>query len=331
MFDTICSRDAISWLPDEVLGKILSLIPTKQAVSTSLLAKKWRTIFRLVDHLELDDSFSLQAVKDQTPGLRKHVRFVFTEDFKIFVDRTLALQCDYPIKNFSLKCHVSKYDERQKACVGRWISNVVGRGVFELDLRMKDPGIHFLPPHLVASKTLVKLTLGTQLCLGQLPSYVSLPSLKSLFIDTIVFYDIEDLCCVLLAGCPVLEELSVHHHDFIATPHTISSPTLKRLSVDYHCPDDVDSASHMSFDPPKLVYLEYSHCALGEYWQINLESLVEAKLDLGLERKVLRMDVTDLIIGIRNVQTLHLSPDSVHVSIPIFFLSFVLETLDIHS
>jgi hypothetical protein len=313
MFDTICSRDAISWLPDEVLGKILSLIPTKQAVSTSLLAKKWRTIFRLVDHLELDDSFSLQAVKDQTPGLRKHVRFVFTEDFKIFVDRTLALQCDYPIKNFSLKCHVSKYDERQKACVGRWISNVVGRGVFELDLRMKDPGIHFLPPHLVASKTLVKLTLGTQLCLGQLPSYVSLPSLKSLFIDTIVFYDIEDLCCVLLAGCPVLEELSVHHHDFIATPHTISSPTLKRLSVDYHCPDDVDSASHMSFDLPKLVYLEYSHCALGEYWQINLESLVEAKLDLGLERKVLRMDVTDLIIGIRNVQSLHLSPDSVHV------------------
>ncbi|CAD5326314.1 unnamed protein product [Arabidopsis thaliana] len=153
---------------------------------------------------------------------------------------------------------------------------------------------------------------GTQLCLGQLPSYVSLPSLKSLFIDTIVFYDIEDLCCVLLAGCPVLEELSVHHHDFIATPHTISSPTLKRLSVDYHCPDDVDSASHMSFDLPKLVYLEYSHCALGEYWQINLESLVEAKLDLGLERKVLRMDVTDLIIGIRNVQSLHLSPDSVH-------------------
>ncbi|CAA0387563.1 unnamed protein product [Arabidopsis thaliana] len=287
MFDTICSRDAISWLPDEVLGKILSLIPTKQAVSTSLLAKKWRTIFRLVDHLELDDSFSLQAVKDQTPGLRKHVRFVFTEDFKIFVDRTLALQCDYPIKNFSLKCHVSKYDERQKACVGRWISNVVGRGVFELDLRMKDPGIHFLPPHLVASKTLVKLTLGTQLCLGQLPSYVSLPSLKSLFIDTIVFYDIEDLCCVLLAGCPVLEELSVHHHDFIATPHTISSPTLKRLSVDYHCPDDVDSASHMSFDLPKLVYLEYSHCALGEYWK--------------------------LIWRIRNVQTLHLSPDSVHV------------------
>ncbi|CAL9213216.1 unnamed protein product [Arabidopsis halleri] len=69
----------------------------------------------------------------------------------------------------------------------------------------------------------------------------------------------------------------------------------------------------MSFDLPKLVYLEYSHCALGEYWQINLESLVEAKLDLCLEKRVKRLDVTDLIKGIRNVQTLHLSPDSVHV------------------
>ncbi|CAE6076843.1 unnamed protein product [Arabidopsis arenosa] len=157
------------------------------------------------------------------------------------------------------------------------------RGVFELDLRIKDEGIHFLPPQLYASKTLVNLTLGTKLYLGNLPSYVSLPSLKSLFIDT-VFFDYEDLCCVLLAGCPVLEELSVHHHDFPATPHTISSPTVKRLSVDYHSPDDVDSASHMSFDLPKLVYLE-----------------------------VKRLDVTDLIKGIRNVQTLHLSPDSVHV------------------
>ncbi|CAL9245270.1 unnamed protein product [Arabidopsis halleri] len=309
-FDTICSKDAISWLPDEVLGKILSLISTKQAVSTSVLSKKWRTIFRLVDNLEFDDSFSLQAEQDLT--FRKHVRYVFTEDFKNLVDRTLALQCDYPIKKFSIKCHVSKYDERQKACVGSWISNVVGRGVSELDLRIKDEGIHFLPPQLYASKTLVNLTLGTKLYLGNLPSYVSLPSLKFLFIDT-VFFDYEDLCCVLLAGCPVLEELSVHHHDFSATPHTISSPTVKRLSVDYHSPDDVDSASHMSFDLPKLVYLEYSHCALGEYWQINLESLVEAKLDLCLEKRVKRLDVTDLIKGIRNVQTLHLSPDSVHV------------------
>ncbi|XP_023638843.1 F-box/LRR-repeat protein At3g60040 isoform X1 [Capsella rubella] len=305
-FKTSCSRDAISWLPDEVLGKILSLLPTKQAASTSLLSRNWRDVFRLVDCLDFDDSLSHAARED------KQVRYVFSESFEGFVDRTLALQYDYPIKILSLKCHVGADDERQKACVARWISNVVWRGVFELYLSIKDQGVHFLPPLLFASKTLVKLTIGTQLYLGKLPSYVSLPSRKFLFIDS-VFFEYGDLCCVLLAGCPLLEELSVHHINFFATPHTISSTTVKKLSVHYDSPDDVDSLCHMSFDLPKLVYLEYSHCALGEYPQVNLPSLVEAKLDLWLERRVNRLDVTDLIIGIRNVQTLHLSPGSADV------------------
>ncbi|XP_010474737.1 PREDICTED: F-box/LRR-repeat protein At1g06630-like [Camelina sativa] len=295
-----CSGDAISWLPDEVLGKILSLLPTKQAVSTSVLSKRWNYMYGLADSLDFDDSVSLHAEE----GGDEQTSYVFSDSFKKIVDRTLALQCDYSIKKFSLACHVD--DEGQKACVGRWISNVVGRGLVELDLRIKDRGIHFLPPQLFASKTLVKLTLGTKLYLGKLPSYVSLPSLKFLFIDT-VFFEYEDLCFVLLAGCPVLEELSVHHRDQ-AIPHTISSPTVKRLSVDY----DWHSQNELSFDLPNLEYLDYSDFALHEYPQVNLGSLVEAKLDLysGHEE---RADVTELLMGIRNVEILHLSPVTVDV------------------
>lgn len=130
-------------------------------------------------------------------------------------------------------------------------------------------------------------------------------------------------CCVLLAGCSVLEELSAHHINFCATPHTISSQTVTRLSVNYDCPFDVGSFSFMSFDMPKLVYLEYSHSALGEYTQVNMESLVEAKLDLYPPVTVERPDVSDLIMGIKNVEILHLSRDSVDVSSLPFFLSFV--------
>ncbi|XP_010512300.1 PREDICTED: F-box/LRR-repeat protein At3g60040-like [Camelina sativa] len=327
-FDNPFRRDAISWLPDEVLGKILSFLPTKQAVSTSLLSTRWRYIFRLVDNLEFDDSFSLLAQEAQQPrnanreafekflraqGVDEQTSYVFTEGFKNMVDRTLALQCDYPIKKFSIKCHVGKDDDdSRKACVGRWISNVVGRGVSELDLRIKDGTEHFLPPLLFASKTLVKLTIGTQLYLGKLPSYVSLPSLKVLFIDS-VFFEYEDLCCVFLAGCPVLEELLVHHKDFTGMPETISSPTVKRLSVYYDSPIDVYDDTSMSFDLPNLVYLEYSDCALAEYMQVNLDSLVEAKLDLYEAGNVKRRDVTNLVTGIRNVEILHLSPASVDV------------------
>ncbi|CAH8337294.1 unnamed protein product [Eruca vesicaria subsp. sativa] len=298
-----CSRDSISSLPDEILSKILSLITsTKQAASTSILSKRWRYLFTftLVDNLDLDDSDS-QSVHD-----------VFPESFKNFVDRTL-LQTLNPINKLSLQCHVGKEDDLQKACVSRWITNAVNLSASELDLRIKDKGIHYLPPSLFASVSLVKLTIGTKLYLGTIPPNVSLPSLKTLFIDT-VFFEYGDLCDVLLAGCPVLEELTVHHHDFSATPHTIASQTVKRLSVHYDSPFDVECCSFMSFDLPNLLFLEYSHCALSEYIQVNLESLVDAKLDLYPEKKAgERPDVTNLIRGMRHVHTLHLSPVSVDV------------------
>ncbi|KAL0663153.1 hypothetical protein Bca4012_099990 [Brassica carinata] len=303
-----CWRDSISCLPDEVLSNILSLLPTtKQAASTCILSKRWRYLFTLVNNLYIDDS-----EKDDSETTTTTTTYLFPESFKSFVDATLSQT--HPINKLSLRCHVGKdEDDPQKACVSGWITNVANRGARELDLRIKDKGIHYLPPRLFASETLVKLTIGTRLYLGTIPPNVSLPSLKTLFIDT-VFFEYGDLCCVLLAACPVLEELTVHHHNFSATPHTIASRTVKRLSVHYDSPIDVDNCSFMSFDLPKLVYLEYSHCALREYRQVVLESLVEAKLDLYPDRNAgERPDVTDLIMGMRNVDILHLSPVSVDV------------------
>ncbi|KAH0912427.1 hypothetical protein HID58_035748 [Brassica napus] len=152
-------RDAISWLPDEVLGKILSLLPTKLAASTSVLAKEW-----------------------------KH--------------------------------------------------------------------------------TLVKLRLGTQIYLDKLEPDAYLPALKSLVIDSIVFEG-DDLCDVLLRGCPVLEEL-------------------------YSC-------------------LNYRDYALEEYTDVNLASLVEARLDILFSIRIKDPDLSGLIIGISNVEILHLSPASADV------------------
>jgi len=293
-------RDAINWLPDEILGKILSLLATKQAVSTSVLSKKWRTLFKLVDTLEFDDSVSGMGEQEAS--------YVFPESFKDLVDRTVALQCDYPIRKLSLKCHVGRDDEQRKACVGRWISNVVGRGVSEVVLRINDRGLHFLSPQLLTCKTLVKLTLGTRLFLGKLPSYVSLPSLKFLFIHSVFFDDFGELSNVLLAGCPVVEALYLNQNGE-SMPYTISSPTLKRLSVHY----EYHFESVISFDLPNLEYLDYSDYALYGYPQVNLESLVEAYLNLDKAEHVESPDVTKLIMGIRNVEILSLSPDSVGV------------------
>ncbi|XP_023638528.1 F-box/LRR-repeat protein At3g60040 [Capsella rubella] len=319
------SKDAISWLPQEVLGDILSLVPTKLAASTSLLSKKWRNVFALVHNLDFDDSVFLQ------PEEGKEKRHVIRECFRSFVDRTLALQCASPIKKFSLKYHYD-YDSELTHVV-RWVCNALDRGVLELavsikpryepyvrsetghwkpPLNAKTHGEVFLPPALFTSKTLVKLTLGTRVSFGKLPPDLSLPALKSLFIDSI-FFEYEDLCYVLLPGCPVLEELFVCHKQYMGIPYCISSRTIEKLSVQYNSDYDLDCMIGMSFDAPRLVFLDYSDYAVSEYPQVNLKSLVEARLDLRYSKKIRRPDISGLFIGISNIETLHLSANSVDV------------------
>ncbi|VVB06300.1 unnamed protein product [Arabis nemorensis] len=172
--------------------------------------------------------------------------------------------------------------------VNPWIYNAVERGVSELKLSIKtrynrcppselgvvigpkDTGEIFLGFELVMCKTLVKLTLGTQITLGNIPPDMCLLALKSLFIDSI-FFTGEYLYKVLLPGCPVLEELSVHHEDFEGMPWCIASKTIKKLSVYYDVESEVDFMAHgMSFDASNLVSLDYYDYALYKYPQVNL-------------------------------------------------------------
>ena len=299
------SRDAISFLPEEILSDILSLLPIKQAVSTSVLSKNWRNIFRLVDYLDFDYSVSVHPEKGEPKR---------GERFKEYLDRT---QRDSPIIKFSLERHVG--DHNEMAYVSSWVSDAVEHGVLEVDVSVKPRlGMLFMPCELFTSKTLVKLTLGTQVqC--DIPSYVLLPSLKILIIETI-FFASKDLSDVLVAGCPVLEELFVRHEEMDSHPYYISSRTIKKLSVQYRgC--DVYYESGLSFDAPSLVSFDYSDHALYEYTPVNFGSLVEARVDIRYNRKVVKPDISGLMIGISNIETLHLSPASADVRF--FQLSFL--------
>ncbi|KAH0865385.1 hypothetical protein HID58_082596 [Brassica napus] len=308
------SRDLISCLPREVLGEILSLLPTKLAASTSLLSKKWRYLFALVHSLDFDDTVLLQPPPEEG-------REELKESFRNFVDRRLALQCGCGsrIKKFSLTYLVTNssdvVDER------RWISSVVERGVLEVDVTLRPRwlgpvhtdevhGNCFLPYHLFRSKTLVKLRLGTDTNVGKLPPDVFLPALKSLFLDTIMFDD-QDLSDVLLPGCPMLEELTVVHKTDFYPNYRISSQTIKKLTVFYCYDFGIDDGSRISFDAPSVVSLNYTDYALYEYPLVNLGSLVKAKLDISYSKtNIKRPDLSGLLVGISDVETLHLSPDS---------------------
>lgn len=116
--------DLFGKIPDPVISHILYFLPTKEAASASVLAKRWRNLFAFVPNLDLDDSVFLRP-----------------EEGIDFVYRVLALQCNAPIKKFSLKVKTGFHPFR----VDRWICNVLKRCVSHLELFMEFGEDYSLP------------------------------------------------------------------------------------------------------------------------------------------------------------------------------------------
>ncbi|KAL0700812.1 hypothetical protein Bca4012_056934 [Brassica carinata] len=99
------SVDAISSLPDDVLTHILSFLPTKRAVFTSIRSKRWRNLFTMMSHLRFDDTDYLYP--KVTKQRKDHAR----QTFRALVDTTMSLQQQEEVgnsnkwlKKFSLIC-----------------------------------------------------------------------------------------------------------------------------------------------------------------------------------------------------------------------------------
>jgi len=298
-------------LPDELLVQILSFLPTKEATSTSLLSKRWRTLFTLSPNLDFDNSLLLQSKK------RKWNMRNIQKSFVGFVDSTLALQGGKGIKSFSLKFKETLGDVNGEVDVNRWICNALEHGVSELHLRIDYTKRCHLPSEIFTSTKLVKLSLVTQSCFPVVPNCISLPSLKVLFLDSIWFEVPQFL--IFLTACPALEDLTIYQKPHsVGMPYHISSKTIKRLSVTYTCGYFVDYGLKL-FNTPSVVDLYYSDYVRHKYPHMNLDSLPKATLDIHfLDDNA--ANVTELLSGIRNVKTLHLTSSTVKVSFSVWSL-----------
>ncbi|XP_023638963.1 F-box/LRR-repeat protein At4g14103 [Capsella rubella] len=348
---------AISYFPDDLLCHILSFLPTRAAASTSLLSKRWRRLFTLIPtSLDLDDSVFLP--RDRPKECRR-------TSFMDFVNRLLALQSDshIPTTKFSLRCHKG-VDEN---LVEDWIHKALIRGATDLSLVLLFPSCGYTLPSCIFfySQNLVKLKLGAGI-LGLVDSFKThrpdfiFTKLKTLHLDSIDLGPFDPGFALLLSKCPVLEELIINNANWYQwDPTSVSTPSLKRLTFDCahnlsklkegklaqayeYPPADISltfyygtwAPSTVSFDTPNLLYLDYSDFVANNYKLVKLDSLVEARLDLGLNGThvyardhlgyQIERDATNLIMGIHNVQTLHISSDTLEVisdfckTVPVF-------------
>ncbi|EOA12690.1 hypothetical protein CARUB_v10027926mg [Capsella rubella] len=199
----------INELPDDLLLKILSLIPTKEVVATSLLSKRWESLWTNVRRLEYDQEYHY----DKRTG------------FSRFVDKSLLSYQSPILESLKFKFK-SRYGYGD---IGLWMRTAVNRHIRELTLECGDVLIK-LPLRLFTCKTLMVLKLNGWIDLN-IPLTASLPSLKTLHLVLLRKSNYESFSR-LLSKCPVLTDLMVEQRKSNAMSMlNIAVPSLQRLSI----------------------------------------------------------------------------------------------------
>ncbi|KAF5757159.1 putative F-box domain, FBD domain, leucine-rich repeat domain superfamily [Helianthus annuus] len=293
--------DRLSGLPEEIHSHILSLMPTKYAVRTSILSKRWRYSWMFVTNLDFDD--------------------IHIDPIHI-VDRALE---SYQMSKVELfRVHFSKI-RAPESKVSSWIDWAVRLNVRELDIHV----IRLeLPLSLLTCKTLTKLSIGLSgrryNVLGP-QSPVNLPCLKTL--DIVLWKTPFLIAFNLIHGCPVIEDLSLEVKDCGDEKlFKYNIPTLKRLKLTYaYVINDVKNT--VVLNVPNLEYLFVGGVLYSSFVMEDLSSLIEASVSI---RETTDCSLlVDLLKGISGVQSLSLQYFPHRQRLPVFSNTKHLELKDL--
>ncbi|KAL3634815.1 hypothetical protein CASFOL_021869 [Castilleja foliolosa] len=202
------TTDILSQLPQQILHNILSLLPQKDAVRTSVLSKSWRYLWHgrfIVELCDIDYCFD-----------RK-------KEFWSFVDKTLQRYLD---QNLSLQKFI--VDIRSVVdfeLLQKWIHMAItNMRVKSLNLIFSSNSIHFpLPLVVFQSESLVELCLQRR-NLNTLKSTdnVMLKNLRTLRLHYV--YITDEIFDKIISGCPLIEKLDLSWCTF-----------LKSIKLPKHC------------------------------------------------------------------------------------------------
>ncbi|XP_058745260.1 F-box/FBD/LRR-repeat protein At1g78750-like [Vicia villosa] len=236
--------DRMSSLSDTLLIRILSFLPSKTSVQTSILSPRWRNLWKHLSVLNLSDEDFIQFNSEPFKNFR---RFFYFVNSIIFVLKLSQVQ------NVRLSCTKSfTGDTMCRASFNAWMISVIGPSIKELDLTLftLDGYCCRLPVNLSVCTNLVSLSLKGALCfeLSDAKSS-SLPSLKKLRLDisppinepslSVFYRSISPMTVASLNdffhACPCLETLdlyfSLEDYDRICVPALCLPFSLKRLKI----------------------------------------------------------------------------------------------------
>ncbi|KAM3749359.1 hypothetical protein ACB098_05G178500 [Castanea mollissima] len=287
-------------LPEEILRYIISLLPTNDAVRTSILCKRWEYLWTSIPNL----GFKIGSKAKRTL-------------FMNFVERVLLLHDSSDIKQFTLDCDV--LHDGNASRIKAWISSAIRHNVQELvfNLNISEKKIS-LPRCLFTCVTLTKLRFNFDIpCVLKLPPTIYFTNLKLLTVRNVTFSD-DYSTQKLFSGLPVLEEMFLEACIWVnLTAVSISSPKLHCLCIidDKQNSDDEDGCQVMIFGPGLKRFTYYGPLC-NDYCLNNscsLERVVIDVCDPGKTAREVAYRMYRLLSGLSTVKKLKLSSGAVEV------------------
>ncbi|XP_061371736.1 F-box protein At1g60400-like isoform X2 [Gastrolobium bilobum] len=254
------NEDRLSDLPDCVLIHLMSFVPTKDAVRTCVLSRRWKNLWKRLPTLILHSShFGLKAL------------------FNKFVPKVLSFRDDsVPVHHFDFYANWRVPPQLVKSFLSYVLSHNVQRLKLAVNCNI------YLPPGLFFCQTLTSLDLSVFNRFNSFPTSLNLPALTSLRLYNFVFGDSELL--EPFSSCTKLMTLVIHNCDVMDTQTLcISNATLVNLTVH----DSTHQAYSLVLSTPNLCSFVFSGVPAQQIsgslhsWSLSVLSLVkEVNIDV---------------------------------------------------
>ncbi|XP_017221239.1 F-box/LRR-repeat protein At4g14103 isoform X2 [Daucus carota subsp. sativus] len=298
--------DIISTLPDDLLCCIISLLPSKDAIGTSILSKRWKNLMDFVPVLNL-------TCRIPTPGFINTLDKLFSSTSSSSNLQKLRLQISgchwYIVLN-----HVNS-----------WIRSAINRNVAELDVCLPDDVFNTVENdeefalRVVPSDSLQTLKVRGGLGLRMPYTIGSFKNLKTFWLW--IYDPDKELLAKLFCSLPQLETLFIDaYFSKIVKGDTnmcinIIAPALKWLNLSIDQEDYYDVDLKVLIDTPMLEDIILEDGYLAAYLVMSGPSLVTATLDVGMDyyhlinthRDNRYVRAVELLRGLSNVKSLEIN------------------------